>query len=74
MPDLTVVARRLDGPSQTVRANWANGSTTDGTVAGMFMVTGLEIPTSGCWQIAARYAPTPEEAIQTLMYTVWVEQ
>ena len=72
-PDLTVVARRLDGPARTVRANGASGSTTDGTVAGMFMVTGLEIPTAGCWGLAAGYAPTPEEPVRTLRYTVWVE-
>jgi hypothetical protein len=71
-PDLTVVARRLDGPSQTVRPARANMASVDGRIEGMFMVTGLEIPVAGCWEIAARYAPSPDEAIRTLTYTVWV--
>jgi hypothetical protein len=72
-PDLTVVARRLDGPSETVRAARANMASTDGTIEGMFMVTGLEIPTAGCWEIAARYAPSSDEGTRMLTYTVWVE-
>ena len=72
-PELTVVARRLDGPSQTIRAARANMASMDGTIEGMFMVTGLEIPTAGCWEIAARYAPSPDEVSRTLTYTVWVE-
>jgi hypothetical protein len=71
-PDLTVVARRLDGLSKTVRAARANMASRDGTIEGMFMVTGLEIPTAGCWEIAARYAPSPDEVTRTLTYTVWV--
>ena len=38
---------------------------------GMFMVTGIDIPSSGCWEIAARYIAEPD--IQTLSYTVWVD-
>jgi hypothetical protein len=69
-PRLTVVARRLDSPEKMVWAGWAN----NGNVANKksFMVTGLSIPTAGCWEIAAHYSPAPDN-IQTLTYTVWVE-
>jgi hypothetical protein len=36
------------------------------------MVTGLSIPTSGCWEISARYGSAPG-AVRSLTYTVWVE-
>jgi hypothetical protein len=71
-PDLNIVARRLDGPEPPIHANHANGASIDGTVAGMFMVTGLSIPTSGCWEISARYGSAPG-AVRSLTYTVWVE-
>jgi len=71
-PDLTVVARRLDGPDQTVHAGPANSASFNGAMERMFMVTGLDIPAAGCWEIAARYATAPDK-IQTLSYTVWVE-
>ena len=71
-PDLTVVARRLDGPEQVVRAGLADRATSNGTVENMVMVTGIDIPTAGCREIAARYAPARDN-VQTLTYTVWVE-
>ena len=64
-PRLTVVARRLDRPDPLV---W-NGSASN---AGMFMVTGIDIPSAGCWEIAAHYVQSFDN-IQTLTYTVWVE-
>ena len=69
-PRLTVVARRMDSAENMVWAGWAN----NGYVADKksFMVTGLSIPTAGCWEIAAHYSPAPDN-IQTLTYTVWVE-
>lgn len=69
-PRLTVVAKRPDGPEQMVWAGPANGA---GTNIGSFMVTGLTIPTAGCWKIAAHYTPPAPDKIQTLTYTVWVE-
>jgi hypothetical protein len=73
-PRLTVVARRLDGQYPMVWNGWANNG--NASVAGggevMFMVTGLDIPAAGCWEIAAHYVPSPDN-IQTLTYTVWVE-
>ena len=70
-PRLTVVARRLDAPAAMVWAGSANSGSAEGLGKG-FMVTGLDIPTVGCWEIAAHYDPAPNRS-QTLAYTVWVE-
>ena len=71
-PRLTVVARRIDSASPMVWAGWASSASIDDTVERMFMVTGLRIPTSGCWEISAHYTPDRGN-IRTLTYTVWVE-
>jgi hypothetical protein len=71
-PRLTVVARRLDGKGPLVwNALVGSGSQEGMGVEGMFMVTGIDVPSSGCWEITARYAAV-EPDIQTLTYTVWV--
>jgi hypothetical protein len=71
-PRLTVVARRLDGEGPLVwNALVGSGSQEGKGVEGMFMVTGIDVPSSGCWEITARYAAA-EPDIQTLSYTVWV--
>jgi len=67
-PRLTVVARRLDGEGPLVWNALAGSGFIDGR---MFMVTGIDIPSSGCWEIAARYVDNPGN-IGTLTYTVWV--
>lgn len=72
-PRLTVVARRLDREEPLVWNEWANNGFIEGRgLAGMFMVTGIDIPASGCWEIAAHYVEN-QRNIQTLTYTVWVE-
>jgi hypothetical protein len=71
-PRLAVVARRLDGEGPLVWNELAGSGQTDDSVAGMFMVTGIDIPSSGCWEIAAHYVDNPGN-IGTLTYTVWVE-
>jgi hypothetical protein len=71
-PRLTVVARRLDGEGPLVwNALVGSGSQEGLGVEGMFMVTGIDVPSSGCLEITARYAAV-EPDIQTLTYTVWV--
>jgi hypothetical protein len=72
-PPLTVVARRLDSNAPLVwNGGYANNASIEGEgAAGMFMVTGVDIPSSGCWEIAAHYLGP--DNIQTLTYTVWVE-
>ena len=71
-PRLTVVARRLDGQAPLVWNSLPGSGYTNGSLAGMFMNTGIDIPSSGCWEIAARYVDNPGN-IGTLSYTVWVE-
>jgi hypothetical protein len=79
-PLLTVVARRLDGSAPLVWDEFASNATIEGVgMAKMFMVTGVDIPTAGCWEIAARYVPGPSSVpgpnnhIETLTYVVSVE-
>lgn len=71
-PLLTVVARRLNSNAPLVwNGGYANNAFIEGEgETGMFVVTGVDIPSPGCWEIAAHYLG-PE--IQTLSYTVWVE-
>jgi hypothetical protein len=68
-PRLAVVARRLDGEGPLVWNGLAGGGINHGRP---FMVTGIDIPSSGCWEIAAQYVDNPGN-IGTLTYTVWVE-
>jgi hypothetical protein len=68
-PRLAVVARRRDGESPLVWNSLAGSGIIEGR---MFMVTGIDIPSSGCWEIAAHYVSNPGN-IGTLTYTVWVE-
>jgi len=67
---LVVVARRLDKVGPMVWNGWANMAGAGGD--GDFMVTGVDIPSSGCWEIVAHYLESPRN-IQTLSYVVWVE-
>jgi hypothetical protein len=68
-PHLTLVGRRLDAAAPLVRSDGASGGMAKGSdLAGMFMVTSLDIPEAGCWEISAHYQN------QTLTYTVRVEQ
>jgi hypothetical protein len=71
-PRLTVVARRLDGQGPLVWNNLPGSGYTDDSLASMFMNTGIDIPSSGCWEIAARYVDNPGN-IGALVYKVWVE-
>lgn len=52
-PELTVTAERLDGEAPTVTAPQANNGGRADT--GTFMVTGVVLPTAGCWEITAEY-------------------
>ncbi len=71
-PRLAVVARRLDREEPLVWNGWTNNAFIEGRgIAGMFMVTGIDIPSSGCWEITSHYLES-QNRIQTLTYTVWV--
>ncbi len=52
-PALTVTARRLDGDAPVVAESEAtNGSRSD---TGAFMLSGIELPGAGCWEITGSY-------------------
>jgi hypothetical protein len=52
-PSLTITGKRLDGPAPPLASDQANagGQGRDQP----FMVTGINIPTLGCWEITAHY-------------------
>lgn len=64
-PDLSVTATRLDGDAPPVEP-------TQGTNAyhpdfGSFMLTGVDFPTPGCWQVTGQYSG------HSLSFVVWIE-
>jgi len=64
-PDLKVIVKRLDASAPLIEAPPAHGVKFGGddTPSGMAMMTGIEIPEPGCWQIVATY-----RGIHTLSY------
>lgn len=68
-PELKVIAKRLDAPAPLIEAQGANGVrfNDEEIPANMAMMTGIEIPEPGCWQIVATY-----NRIHTLSYITWV--
>lgn len=63
-PDLIVTGTRLDAPAPPLTASGAtNGSRDD---IRSFMVVGVDIPTTGCWEI------TGHSAAATVRFVVWV--
>lgn len=63
-PALSVVGRRLNGDAPPLVVQPATtGSSPD---LGSFMLTGIEIPTPGCWEISGSYRE------HTVSYVVWV--
>jgi len=75
-PDLTITATRLDSLASVVRETLVSAANMNGplsgTPEGMAIVTSVDIPTAGCWEIAAHYLPKTGKE-ETLTYTVWVE-
>ena len=64
-PSLVITARRLDGESPAISFSVTNGYRKDW---GSFMVSIIDIPKSGCWEIKGSYAH------EALSFIVWVEQ
>lgn len=63
-PGITVVAIRLDGPG-TVTTDHATNASAD-SLGGQAMLTGIEFPAPGCWQLTAQYGDA------VLSYVVWI--
>lgn len=65
-PLLTLTGRRLDAPSPPLIPKGAsNGYRQDGK---SFMVTGVNLPSVGCWELTAHYKE------HDLTFVVWVSQ
>ena len=64
-PELTVVGRRLDADASTFTESCAtNAHHPD--FGGWAMLTGIDIATTGCWELTGRYRN------ETLTFVVWV--
>ena len=64
MPAISVEGRRLDGPAVTFRAG--DPGTNAGFDGADAMLVGVDVPTSGCWQLTGRYRGAQ------LSYVVWI--
>ena len=62
-PDLTVSGKRLDAPALPLVASRATNAAAD---FGEAMLVLVEIPESGCWEIAGRYRG------HELSFVVWL--
>lgn len=63
-PEFTLTGQRLDGDASSFQTDHAtNGYHPD---VGAFILTGVEIPTLGCWELTGRYKGTE------LTFVVWV--
>ena len=65
-PPLTVTGRRLDAPAPLLMADRANNGYWDDWKS--FMVTGINLPTLGCWEITGHYEG------HDLSFLVWVSK
>ena len=62
-PEIRVTGRQLDGPG---RFDAPGPGTNAQAGFGIAMLTGIDIPSTGCWQITGTYRGT------SLSYVVWV--
>ena len=63
-PALQVTGRRLDGPAETAHSEGAtNAAASD---IGSAMLTGLTLPTAGCWELTGHYRG------HNVRYVVWI--
>lgn len=63
-PAISVTGRRLDGPGRF--AFPAPGTNAEDPILGSAMLMGIDVPTSGCWQITATYRRA------NLSFVAWV--
>ncbi|SRR5579862_1001751 len=63
-PSLTVTGRRLDAPAPPLMSDRANNGYREDWKS--FMVTGINLPTLGCWEITGHYE------MRDLTFVVWV--
>jgi hypothetical protein len=63
-PEIALSARQLDGDA--VVESYVRGNNAHHPDYGHFMMTGIELPTLGCWEITAEYLDV------SLSFIVWV--
>jgi len=63
-PEFTVTGRRLDAAGEFTVSPATNAYHPD--FGGWTMLTGVDIPTTGCWEISGHYG------LETLTFVVWV--
>ncbi|HZM23014.1 MAG TPA: hypothetical protein VFC02_14795, partial [Anaerolineales bacterium] len=63
-PELVVSGKRLDGEAEPLRFYGATNAMADDI--GEAMLTGVEIPTLGCWEITGQYKESE------ISFVVWV--
>src|SRR5215469_13670263 len=69
-PNLTVTGRRIDGPAgplQTDRKGYGSWTNDD-----QFIMTGIDFPTLGCWEITGHYQSDELAESEELTFVVWV--
>jgi hypothetical protein len=64
-PNLKVTGRRMDGFAPPLQSDRPNGSWQDKRYP--FIVTGVNFPTLGCWEVTAAYREGK------LTFVVWLE-
>ena len=64
VPEITLSARQLDG--EAVVEPYIDGTNAFHPDYGEFMMTGIELPTLGCWEISAAYKG------ERLSFVVWI--
>jgi hypothetical protein len=70
-PKLTVTGRRLDSPAppllaeKTASNGWVHKDQP-------FMVTAINLPTLGCWEITTHYSDEQRNVIEAMRFVVWV--
>jgi hypothetical protein len=65
-PTLTVTGRRLDSPAQPLLADKASNGWVNRNQP--FIVTAVNFPTVGCWEVTARYTA------DDLTFVVWISK
>jgi hypothetical protein len=69
-PNLTVTGRRIDGPAGPLQTDGkGNGSWTNDD---QFIMTGIDFPTHGCWEITGHYRSDELDESDELTFVIWV--
>jgi TonB family protein len=69
-PNLTVTGRRIDGPAPLLQTDGkGNGGWTNDD---QFIMTGINFPTLGCWEVTGHYENKELNESEQLTFVIWV--